>query len=344
MRTTFTPPKPSWICLQPASSGASQSPVPNVPHLKVEKIGRLNCGMRKDVTCFPNILSVFNALIKVKAKTFYPLNSGYFYFKFILVSQRKIKHLSSYSPLSIKSEFFLPFKCCHFLVEACKSCLQEARKYTGGRITLYLLTRRKSTPANRAFAAFLFLIEGPLAWLSGSLSKFDQGLVKDREPYTSRFPPRASQKGIEIKDCYYTKTSTARQQNYPFFLTTWTFASCCFHSFTRMHVLCLKRSWTLPGTEFAVPKAVNLHQAWTLYKKNDVSKIPTAKSEFKHLFVSQNLHALHKLHWDPMNTGIWTNTERWQSYRRKCLKTILLQNIKCKCMKNCLNSFRSQTE
>lgn len=72
--------------------------------------------------------------------------------------------------------------------------------------------------------------------------------------------------------------------------------------------------------------------------------MPTVETEFKHYFVSQNLHALYKLHWDSMNTGIWTNTERWQSYTSKYLKTIFLQNIKCKYMKNCLNSFKSQIE
>lgn len=65
--------------------------------------------------------------------------------------------------------------------------------------------------------------------------------------------------------------------------------------------------------------------------------MPTVKAEFKHYFLSQYLHDLYKLYWDSMNAGIWTNIEKWHSYTSKYLKTIFLQKIKCKYMKNCLN-------
>lgn len=51
-----------------------------------------------------------------------------------------------------------------------------------------------------------------------------------------------------------------------------------------------------PRWRLRFPRDVNLHQVLKLCKKNNGNKMPTVKTEFKHYFISQNLHALYKLH------------------------------------------------
>lgn len=157
------------------------------------------------------LLDFFNALIKVKAKTIYLLNSEYFYFKLILVSQRKIKYLPTYSLLSIRSILFLPSKCCYFLAEVCKSCLQE------GSLCIYSREEKvhQQTGHLLPFSLFDRRTFGLTVW---QLIKIWPGADERQGALHIKVsPPRTSQKDIEIKDCYYTTNLHSKTTKLPFF-------------------------------------------------------------------------------------------------------------------------------
>lgn len=186
------------------------------------------------------------------------------------------------------------------------------------------------------------LTEGPLVWQDICLSKLGWGLIRDKEHYISRF----CRNTLRLKTVRELHSERTPKLHFFFCLTTWKFPSGHFHGYRRMHRLQNGHSVGLEGSprwEVAVPRDGD-PQALKFHKKINGNKMSTVKCEFKHYFISQNLHALCKLHWDCMNTGIWANTEKWQCYRSKYLKTIFSQNIKCKYMKNCLNSFKCQIE
>lgn len=157
------------------------------------------------------LLDFFNALIKVKAKTFYLLNSEYFYFKLILVSQRKIKYLPTYSLLSIRSILFLPSKCCYFLAEVCKSCLQE------GSLCIYSREEKvhQQTGHLLPFSLFDRRTFGLTVW---QLIKIWPGADERQGALHIKVsPPGPLRKTLRLKTVTTLQTSTARQQNYLFF-------------------------------------------------------------------------------------------------------------------------------